>query len=514
MKGVKKCIGFLTLFVPLALSFLISSDTNALKHEYIGIPYSSFTIPCPSYDSSTHEFSFDWDFQNECFTSDGSSLLLRFAGDSWDSSYSDLHQNFSSSYLNLTSDNSSNLYGDLLPIYRFSSDNSEVFTTFEYQNFLLHRNYVSSSIPLGYSQDNHQIRNFDHDSVPLGLLSCGPSNGAICNGLWNTREYVSSQILPYSYSSDGFYLKSKAIDTHGITYSNTFSFDDMFNSFIPKFSYLSLPLHTLDGYFINKDNLWSGREFNFQGSFEFDGSFAWHDNINDNGSSFKLMFSGIPLNSQSDDFDFIEKSYDCTFNLISLTPPGASSQYTRLDYSCPFSLDRDYLALSGIRLVMDGNGNYIWTTNNKWRFASTFVVTDNDDTPGYNFNSDLSGGGTIPGDAQNDIPDESYTEGFFDNLLNEFLPNVLNLWSFNVFNPFLSIFKLFTSGEDCVNIPILAGMLHSETTQVCPWFPASVRNILTPVVSIAAMMLLFGFIVRWFRSSSSDFSPDTEGGKK
>lgn len=514
MKGVK-CTGFLILLGLLALSFLTCSDVSALKHEYIGIPYGSFSVPCPSWDSSSGKFSLDWSTYNFCEVSDGSGLSLQFKGDSFVSSYSNLSQRFSASYLGLNLDGSDSVYSSLNPIYHFNSDNTEVFTGFN--GTVLHRNWELSALSVDKPILDVPIRSFNIDSVPIGLLSCGKENGAVCGGLWNTREYVSSQILPYDYSSSGFYLKSHAISQNGITYSNTFAFNDMFNSSIPRFSYLSIPLHTFDGYFIDSDNLWSGRQIEFAGAFEFDGSFDWHENIIQNGS-FKLKFQGIPLYSQDGNWNWHDQSVDCTTNLIQLTLPDTSdSSYTRLDYSCPVSLDMDYVMISGPRLEISGNDNYVWRTDKEWRFAQTFIVTDNDDTPGYNFNDEITGGGTIVGDAENEIPDQSgmwqMDAATLDALIDNFFPNLMGMFNFNLFNPFISIFGLFTSGEDCVNVPIFASMIHSDNPQVCPWFPGWVRNITTPVMSIVSTMLLFGFMLRWVRSSSSDFSPDSSGGK-
>lgn len=71
-------------------------------------------------------------------------------------------------------------------------------------------------------------------------------------------------------------------------------------------------------------------------------------------------------------------------------------------------------------------------------------------------------------------------------------------FNFQVRNPFVGIFGLFATPSQCVNIPTVASWLHSSSSTYCAWFPSSVRNVLTPVISIAASMLLFGFIVRGF----------------
>lgn len=75
------------------------------------------------------------------------------------------------------------------------------------------------------------------------------------------------------------------------------------------------------------------------------------------------------------------------------------------------------------------------------------------------------------------------------------------IFNFSVINPFVPIFQLFNSGDSCVSIPTLSSWLHTEQTSVCPFFPSSVRSIVTPVLGISSMMLIFGFVMRWLGGS-------------
>lgn len=75
--------------------------------------------------------------------------------------------------------------------------------------------------------------------------------------------------------------------------------------------------------------------------------------------------------------------------------------------------------------------------------------------------------------------------------------------------PFQNLFTSFTDNQ-CVDIPIIAGMLHSSTTRYCTWWSASVRNILTPVITMASLMLATGFAMRWLSEKTSVI---TIGGK-
>lgn len=71
------------------------------------------------------------------------------------------------------------------------------------------------------------------------------------------------------------------------------------------------------------------------------------------------------------------------------------------------------------------------------------------------------------------------------------------LFNFNVLNPLAGIFGLFKDGSSCASIPTISQWVHYDKTIVCPWFPAQVRSVLTPVLGFASTMILFGFVVHW-----------------
>lgn len=85
--------------------------------------------------------------------------------------------------------------------------------------------------------------------------------------------------------------------------------------------------------------------------------------------------------------------------------------------------------------------------------------------------------------------------------------NLFMSW-FNVFNfglvfPFTTFFNAFTDSQQCVNVPIIGGMLHNPNATYCSWWSSSIRSVLTPVFSIASIMLIFGFIMHWLRNGES-----------
>lgn len=80
---------------------------------------------------------------------------------------------------------------------------------------------------------------------------------------------------------------------------------------------------------------------------------------------------------------------------------------------------------------------------------------------------------------------------------NDDASEMAGIFSFTAFNPFSGIFALFTGGNGCISIPTIGGMLNKPDATYCPWFSASIRSILTPVIGISAMMVIFGFFISW-----------------
>lgn len=84
--------------------------------------------------------------------------------------------------------------------------------------------------------------------------------------------------------------------------------------------------------------------------------------------------------------------------------------------------------------------------------------------------------------------------------------NLFMSW-FNVFNisfifPFKSLFTSF-SDNNCVNIPIIAGMVNSSSSTYCSWWSSDIRSVLTPVFNMISLMVLTGFIVHWLSEKST-----------
>lgn len=132
-------------------------------------------------------------------------------------------------------------------------------------------------------------------------------------------------------------------------------------------------------------------------------------------------------------------------------------------------------------------------------FHDFHVITDGDDTP-----SDLPANPSFTGNNIEGSPLYNETQG------QSYSASLINLFDFSLLNPFIGIFGLFNNGGQCVQIPIIAGMLGAENTEYCSWFSNDTRSILTPVLGISSTMLLFGFLVRWLSSTSGNMFVDND----
>jgi len=101
---------------------------------------------------------------------------------------------------------------------------------------------------------------------------------------------------------------------------------------------------------------------------------------------------------------------------------------------------------------------------------------------------------------QNQYEQDKKEESDRENQGKEDSDKAQGIFNFSVLNPFEPLFQLF-SPNDCVDIPTISNMVHSEDSKYCSWFPSSVRVLLTPVFGFASVMLLFGFVVRWLGGS-------------
>lgn len=166
------------------------------------------------------------------------------------------------------------------------------------------------------------------------------------------------------------------------------------------------------------------------------------------------------------------------------------------------------------------NGNNI----DRWRL-SIFQITDSYKSMETNWNGDLEHSlPVLQYLAPNTQTDSDYLMNFAETLFtnheysmthrgtppnNSIYQNWWDVFTFSFTFPFQNLFTSFTDNQ-CVDIPIIASMLHSSSSRYCTWWSASVRNVLTPVITMASLMLATGFAMRWLSEKTSVI---TIGGK-
>lgn len=203
---------------------------------------------------------------------------------------------------------------------------------------------------------------------------------------------------------------------------------------------------------------------------------------------------------------------DTNYSFQTVSPNDrVTSDFSGLGFHCSYTPSSDASYFSALLDLYGGSQSYNPTTFFTYNtdgiyFTGSYLITDHDDTWSGQFaNYDPEGTDVT------DSPGYSYLFGSDSVCIEgDWFCNISNLFNFNLINPFAPIFSLFSNNESCASIPTLASMLHSEETQVCPWFSSDVRNIVTPVLGLSSMMLVFGFVVRWLGSSSGNFFEDSK----
>lgn len=204
---------------------------------------------------------------------------------------------------------------------------------------------------------------------------------------------------------------------------------------------------------------------------------------------------------------------DSDYDIILSNGDLQAIRYNGLNLHCSFTAPSDLYYVSPTLNIYGSSGpiynssSFITWSGSGVFFSGTYFTTDGDDTwSGQIMNA------TPTGDNMENNP--SYQQLYGDGTTStcspgDFICDLSNLFNFTFINPFEPILHLFTDSNQCASIPTIAGMIHSDETSVCPWFPSSVRNIATPVLGLASMMLVFGFAVRWLGSSSGNLFEDS-----
>ncbi len=330
----------------------------------------------------------------------------------------------------------------------------------------------------------------NYDSTSVGSLA--PALGTPTSG-------ELQRLLPYRFSYDGFY-RTDTRNSDGLYYTNKFDLHNIFGpQGYPNTIYdLYIPFGS--GKSDVSSTLTNDTPIEFSGEFVID--------LADPSSAFGLTGSTIQLETR---YMFSNGGAgpditDCTWNLSKDNPDDPTSVYS-LSYSCPTILRSSSNwdpsnSFPYFRLHIHFNYETENTKFFQFIYDSSVSVTDNDSTPGGDWDNPVQGYDThsAPGSAyQQDYHDQEPDYGL----------SLSKLFNFTFINPFEPILHLFTDNGSCVQIPTIASMIHSEETQVCPWFDSNVRNIVTPVLGLSSMMLVFGFAVRWLGARSGNMFEDS-----
>lgn len=320
---------------------------------------------------------------------------------------------------------------------------------------------------------------------------------------------IFQKILPYRQQSSGIFLKdSYKSEENGLDYSTKFDLGDIFKDagYPSKISRLAFSLGSPNYDNIDSSEILSGSPIDISGEIVVDWDSPTQVHGFSSSSTIYLQTSYFEQNNGN----VYTQGDQCTYDISDLYVDDSGVPETLLKYSCSTILS-DYATSDRIiEFALVFNFDYINSNTKFYQFIfdSQVVITDNDDTPGGDWGNAPVGSDTdsAPGSATQFIWNDITSDGV------NWTSSLTSLFNFNFVNPFAPIFELFTDSNSCAQIPIIAGMIHSNETQVCPWFDAQTRNIATPVLGIFSMMLVFGFAVSWLGARSGNFVEDNTDG--
>lgn len=467
MKGLKKCYGVLSLFaIIFGFSLNVCSDTNALQYALDSV-YLPQRYAVDPYSGNTY------------ISSSNSSFSFTFNGD--------IHSDFRDDYTATSSNGSYS--GSWKRNYSYNNPCSD----FNFGQIFSH-NYTGSN---GGSVTHFYSGNGTGFKVRLP---------ALC-------QYG----LTYSYAYNNFYTSSVNLST-GVPFKTIEFYDLLFPSSFSD----TLDVSEISLTYALKDDITSLADVPFSFSVGFStnsssGFSYFNDSVkldyiikyfDDNGDPQSVSLNNSSCSLDSDYVTHIRNDElyrdRSGFNFICSYTPSTSMRVITINmrlygptnsyYNVPF------LTISRTNGDMDSSGGLY--------FNGSYVITDNDSTwSGQLANLPESGLDSLDNNPSHvQLFGLGSSSGCSEG---DFFCNLSNLFNFNFSNPFAPIFAMFDPGSNCAQIPTLAGMLHSEETQVCSFFSDNTRAILTPVFTIASMMIIFGFTVRWLGARSGNLFEDS-----
>lgn len=549
MKGLK-CIKYLALFITLLGGFVIlSEDTNALKYSIGSLPltYPKYHFYKIHASDGNDYYTFDEDFGGypdfyiDYSETEGISFpkTYQFTG----------NYDLSTNSCSIPPTSNSKYYYDGVGFYTYN-DKSTISMQDPYTLDHFYRsdhyfdewnlnesdkNPFDQSRPLAsqFSVSNSRVfcNIYNHQFGTAGFYPSFNQSSLTYIPLVNGRgNYEQSYPFWYAFNTIPL-IRTDYVDGVVLT-SDGLPFSRLYGKAPSSFHRWTSSLELFDNYqtdiFESEDNPVHETVYSFEitGTLEFEKPYTL-------GSNADVIMSVV--NSYNPNIDFSDESqYFRSVLTINNQKVYALPDYiseivcsytdyhegiddkNQIDFSCSYNssinggyvseINFHYLRI-GFGFVGDRNSGsssayFLSSTTGDYTLKSMYIITNGDSTSA-NWDASAGGlGGNMESAPGNEGLDESYNP--------DWLTTLKNLFHFNFLNPFAPIFNLFTNSESCVQIPTLSGMLHSEETQVCPWFSSSTRAIVTPVLGLSAMMLVFGFAVRWLGSSSGNLFEDSE----
>lgn len=329
--------------------------------------------------------------------------------------------------------------------------------------------------------------------------------------------HVPSQNLPYRMSYNGIYFNSHFKNDHGLDFDTKFDLNyNLFdlNNYPTEYFQVTLPLGPSNPGAVSY--LPSNTNVDFYGEFvittEQSVSEFYIQDASDITITLQTYYiSGDQYNEADNNICDVSMSYDDPNDPFSAIGLKYHCKDTWIDYeSIDYSEDS---SIPFFVLVVDFPGHPSARPNSTQ--MQNFIVEDMYFVTNWDFTDAPTEFNQLPSGSEPGRSPGSGEQGLSDADLDKepnFFNSLFKLFDFNLINPFSPIFAMFTDNSACVNIPIIAGMIHSNETQVCPWFDSTTRGIVTPVLGIASIMLLFGFAVRWLGARSGNFFEDSTDG--
>lgn len=492
MKRSKLCYGVLSvLAIIFGWSLNVSSDTSALKYNVNTIPLGLVVGYNSLVSHNLGGYRYNYVF-NDPFSIGSHGLQLSDFSDSFLNNYT-YALNYNSNLNNCQWSWGRRVYNP-----QYSGGGTDDLGRYDYYNF----DFPYYADDLIYNDSNNMARqylcNIDGAAkLDLDINSFPPY-------VFGNPDYRS--LVPYRYGFNGLFVND-SYTFDGLNVKNKLNFVDIFSdnyfSGSKDITNLTIPLGRASN---NFDSISSGDVIKFSGSFYLDtdngetvDSFDFDDS-----STLLLIARGFPNGFVNESPSNLGSS-SCSVNYQSNSNPEEFPHI--INFSCSWISNYDFSDSSllgfSYRFIKGTDKQYIFKVDNLsfWVFDSSYVVTHNDETPANVNFSDFSINGNdidnAPGFAGSGYGDPDYDS------------SLLDMFNFSFTNPFEPILHLFTNSNQCASIPTIAGMIHSNESTVCPWFPSTVRSIATPVLGLASMMLVFGFAVRWLGSSSGNLFEDS-----